>query len=123
MEFDLSEIVRTIVLFGALAFLVETMTEYLAAPLRDLIVKYLGFRVPMRYMAAAVGIAPAFVYGLDILPALGFPLKANWAGLIITGLIVGRGSNYTHEFLGLFKALTEGKVIPPGPSAGTRRRG
>lgn len=80
----------------ALAFLCESLTEYFfAEPLEGLGIdtKYL------RYVAAVVGVGLALLYGLDALrDFLGLNARIFPLGEVLTGLILGRGANYVHDF-------------------------
>ncbi len=51
-----------------------------------------------RYIAAAVGIVLSWVYKADLLALIGMQAALPWAGYVFTGLIIGRGSNFVHEF-------------------------
>ncbi len=83
----------------ALAFLSESITEYLfAGPLSS---RGLGRTLP--YVAAAVGVALCLAYQIDLMKsALG--LSPGWppVGQVLTGLILGRGSSYLHDFYTAF---------------------
>lgn len=54
----------------------------------------------LRYSAAAVGVALSIAYKADLLGLVG--LQSGWAGIsyVLTGLLIGRGSNYLHDFVG-----------------------
>lgn len=67
-----------------LAVLVEGIIEYLAIP------------VPSRfkpYLAAILAMIVCVAYGADLPAALGLP-AVRYVGSIVTGLVIGRGSNY-----------------------------
>ena len=55
-------------------------------------------RQPLKYVAVVVGVGMAFAYSLDLLNAA-FEIVAEpaWVGILLTGLAVGRGSNYVHD--------------------------
>jgi hypothetical protein len=95
-------IVGRFVLAFALAFIAESMSEYLFATWLELIEKRwpaLEEAQPMRYVSLLVGLALAFAYQLDILyEAFGYVAIWPWVGMLITGLVIGRGSNYLHDF-------------------------
>lgn len=90
-----------------LAFLAEGMTEYFFGPLFERLANWTG--VPelgdLRYIAALVGVGLSFGYALDVLAALGFESVWPWLGQLLTGIMVGRGSNYMHDFIGMFVHL------------------
>jgi hypothetical protein len=73
--------------FGAifvLAVLVEAVMEYLGTPIPSKI---------KPYVAAVAAIAVCLAYGADLPAALGLPAVA-YVGPVVTGLVIGRGSNY-----------------------------
>lgn len=84
----------------ALAFLCESLTEYF---FKDLLT---GLRVDtryLRYISAVVGVALCLVYGVDLFgDVLGVAVRFGPMGQVLTGLILGRGSNYVHDFYGRF---------------------
>lgn len=78
-----------------LAFLAEGMTEYLFSDVFDAA----GVdRKWLKYVAAAVGVALAVLYRLDLFAAY-FDLHAVYpaVGWVLTGLVIGRGANYVHD--------------------------
>ena len=102
-----------------LAFLAETMTEYFFRPFlkpdtlpgaepRD---PTNGQRVipswALRYFAALVGVALAVAYRADALALFGLDAWTPWIGWIVTGLVVGRGSNYLHDLIDRWLAPVE----------------
>lgn len=95
-------IVGRFVLAFALAFVAESMSEYLFASWLDALGKrwcWLAQFAPMRYVSLAVGLALSFAYQLDIIyEAFGYMAVWPWIGVVITGLAIGRGSNYLHDF-------------------------
>ncbi|MFH1485665.1 MAG: hypothetical protein ABIH46_06315 [Chloroflexota bacterium] len=82
----------------AFAFLCESLTEYFFSDLLEVVgldCRYL------RYVAALVGVGLALVYGLDaIKDFLGINPRLPHLGEVLTGLILGRGANYVHDFYG-----------------------
>ena len=52
----------------------------------------------LRYAACLVGVALCIVYDADLLGLLGLLPPWPWVGPIITGLLIGRGSNFIHDF-------------------------
>ncbi|MBI4301757.1 MAG: hypothetical protein HY664_04040 [Chloroflexi bacterium] len=81
----------------ALAFLAESLTEYLFA---DLLVSIKVDTKYLKYVAALVGVALALAYGLDAIQEF-FAVSPGLPhlGQVLTGLILGRGANYTHDFI------------------------
>lgn len=90
----------------ALAFLSESLTEYLfERPLKALRLDP-GY---LRYVAAAVGVALALAYQVDILQDIfGRGPGPGWVGQALTGLLLGRGANYVHDFYGRYVAKKGG---------------
>lgn len=83
-----------------LAFLAETITEYFFANwlgrLR-LDAKYL------RYVSAVIGVALCLAYGVDIMgDVLGLSPRLGAVGQVLSGLMLGRGANYVHDFYSRF---------------------
>jgi hypothetical protein len=87
-----------------LAFLAEGLTEYFAGPFFKWLARLAKFPElgDLRYIAALVGIGLAFAYRLDLLLAAGFQPSDPAIGHILTGLVIGRGSNYLHQFVDQF---------------------
>src|SRR5262245_39797857 len=74
---------------------------FLLATLVEGIVEYAGDKVPAtikQYVAAGVAIALCVAYNADLLALLGLTSPYPYVGAIATGLILGRGSNYLHDF-------------------------
>lgn len=84
----------------ALAFLAESLTEYLfSGPLE-------GLRLPsglLRYVAVGVGVLLAWAYDLDITrDLLELTPRPPILGVVLTGVILGRGASYVHDFYGSY---------------------
>jgi len=94
----------------ALAFLIETLVEYLVGEPINHIPKLMPFKWLMMYVSAGVGVGLGLFYKIDLI-ALIFQREATVVGIVITGLAIGRGSNYLHQFVGKF---FPGKPIPMG---------
>jgi len=52
----------------------------------------------LRYSAAGVGLVLCLIYRADLLALLGLTCPVPYAGAAITGLLIGRGANYIHDF-------------------------
>jgi hypothetical protein len=81
---------EVIALVFALAVIVEGIIEYLGTPLPS------QFKP---YAAALLGVAVCVAYNADVLALLGRPAQIPFVGAILTGLLIGRGSNYLHDVL------------------------
>jgi hypothetical protein len=49
------------------------------------------------------GVLLALVTGVNIFPLLGVNVKVEVLGVILTGILLGRGSNYVHDLLSKLK--------------------
>lgn len=95
--------ILAIVLF--IAFLIETLVEFALGTLFDKIPKLALLKWTIMYVAIAVAIFASFLYRLDLVFMLAQFLGTNdipqtTFGMIITGVAIGKGSNYLHD---LFK--------------------
>ena len=52
----------------------------------------------LRYVSVIIGIALCIVYNVDLLLHFGLIPPWPWVGSMITGLLIGRGSNFIHDF-------------------------
>jgi len=95
----------------ALAFLAESFVEYLLdVPLFFAKQKWpwLEHLKLMRYAALAVGVVMAFQYEIDLLyEAFGYVGQWPGFGVLLTGLGIGRGSNWLHDFWSTYLAPGE----------------
>ena len=105
----------------ALAFVSESMSEYLFGIAFDLLAKrwpILADIQPMRYISLAVGMALALAYQLDIIfEAFGYVAFWPWTGVAVTGLVIGRGSNYLHAFYSRYLKPTVIDEEPPAAAS------
>jgi len=88
-----------IVLF--LAFLTESMVEYFVGGLADHIPAIEPYKWLTIYVSAVFGVVASFIYRLDIVSLLSQFLQVQFAvttfGIVITGLVIGRGANFVHD--------------------------
>jgi len=61
----------------------------------------------MRYIAPMVAIALCFTYRADLFALLGIVSAWPWVGYLLTGLIIGRGANWVHDFAGRWLSPTQ----------------
>ena len=99
------------------------------------IIEYLGTPIPSRlkpYAAALLSTGVCLLYNADLLAILGYPAVVPYVGAVVTGLLIGRGSNYMNDFVsrlnivgapattvGLAEttpASPQGPVSPPSPA-------
>lgn len=92
-----------------LAFLTESLTEYIFGTLFDKIPKLTPYKWTLMYVAAIVGVFLCIFFKLDLLYIL-TSITAIFAGqepiiaitvpgMVITGVAVGRGSNFIHQLI------------------------
>jgi hypothetical protein len=96
-----------------LAFLAESVTEYFFGPLAKLLADKTGIPLlgDLRYVAALLGVGLCLAYRLDLLLAAGFQADVPVAGFVLTGVVIGRGSNFLHQFVEQFFPGNEGKGL------------
>jgi hypothetical protein len=92
-----------------IAVLIESVVEFLIAPIFNNFPKLTKFKWMQMYIACAVGIGAAFLYQLDLISllskylaqisAIDFQFPVTIIGLILTGAAIGRGSNYLHDLV------------------------
>lgn len=84
-----------------MAFFVEGTVEYLfAQPMTKFVADADTASQYLHYIALVAGVAAAFGFGLDLTRAIpGLTATQWWVGPLFTGVVIGRGSNYTHDIL------------------------
>lgn len=85
----------------ALAFLTESMVEYVFGTIADHVEKLKPYKWTLIYVALLVGVGLSWYYQLDLI-ALVAEQEPGQVGYIMTGLIVGRGANYLHDFVSAY---------------------
>jgi len=89
-----------------LATIAEALVEHLFAPILDAKTPeddkadpILGWKaLALRYTAVLIGVALCIVYQADILLYFDLTSPWPWVGYLITGILIGRGSNFVHDF-------------------------
>jgi len=108
-------LILAVVLF--IAFLVETLVEFLLAPLFEKVPKLTPFKWVTMYVAIAVAMFAAFLYRLDLVFMLAqflgvAEIPQTTYGIVITGIAIGKGSNYLHDLITKF--FVKQSVSPAG---------
>jgi len=75
-----------------LAFFTEGLVEYLFA-------KKEVSQPVLKYVALAIGIGLAIAYNVDLLAGVGMVSIVPVIGNIVSGIVIGRGSNYANDFV------------------------
>lgn len=57
----------------------------------------------VKYVALAAGVGLAIGYKIDLPAQLGLASAVPFLGYIVSGIVIGRGSNYLNDFFTLFK--------------------
>jgi len=81
------------ILIGAI--LTETLVEYIGL----IFGRYLFLSHLKCPISLIIGIITAFSFGLDIIPILGLQTHIPHIGVVMTGVLMSRGSNYLADFL------------------------
>ena len=89
-----------------LATIAEALVEHLFAPLVDLRTAdepdpaaLLDWRaLILRYISVFIGVLLCIVYRVDLLEFFKLASPWPWVGWVITGILIGRGSNFIHDF-------------------------
>lgn len=97
--------VSLVVLVVAVASLNERVVELLVKPLVQLIIKSeKGAPIVVKYLSVATALLLSWGFGLDVftplLESYGATVSAAWFGWVVTGILMGLGSNVAHELLG-----------------------
>lgn len=79
-----------------LTVFIEGFVEFLFAPFSKL-KPYLG------YVALIFGVVLAIIYQIDLLDMVGIQTPYTIISYSISGLIIGRGSNYVNDLISKFK--------------------
>lgn len=82
----------------ALAFLVESMVEYILGQIFEHKFEWKSHSWLLMYVSLACGVALAFFYKLDLI-ALIAGQEISVVGHILSGLVIGRGANFLHDFV------------------------
>jgi len=92
------EMAKLLALSVALAFLAESLVEYIFGTLMDKFEILKSYKWTLMYVALAAGVGLSFFYNLDLISLI-TDEAATVVGMILTGLIVGRGANFVHQFV------------------------
>lgn len=99
----------------ALAFLTESFVEYVFGIPMKKIAKLQPHVWTLNYVALAVGVGVAFYYSIDLISLIAQTAGGEWGatpvGIVLTGMIIGRGSNFLSDFV--YKYLKTKPDQPP----------
>lgn len=95
--------VYIVVLALVLASLVEGFTEYIFGTAFEKFTKLQPYKWLLMYISLIVGIGLMFYYQLDLIALIanmaGASLPVTPVGLVLSGLVIGRGANYANDFV------------------------
>ena len=92
------ETAKIVTLALALAFMAESSVEYVLGTPFKKFPKLQELSWLLMYVSLGVGIGLAFLYSLDLL-ALITGETATVQGITLSGLAIGRGAQYLHDFV------------------------
>ncbi len=95
---SVQESLRLMAFALALAFLAESMVEYIFGQAVDHIPALGKLRWALMYVALGAGVGLAFFYQVDLL-ALIQDEPSTAVGFAMSGLVIGRGANFVHDFI------------------------
>lgn len=86
------------------AFMVESMVEYLAGTAFDKFPALVPYKWALMYLGAAAGIVAALYYRFDLVFLIsrlsgGEVVQPSIFGIILTGLAIGRGAGFLNDLL------------------------
>lgn len=79
----------------------------------------------LKYVAAGLGVLLCLAYNADLLASLGLVSLYPFVGQVLTGLVIGRGSNYLNDFISKFRGNASAVVsaqVPAGSGASAEVR-
>lgn len=89
-----------------LAYLIETLVEAIFGRVVDHVTVLQPFKWTLVYVAVGVGVIGAFIYQYDLIYLLsqfmGVPVEKTGFGITITGVGIGMGAAYIHQFVSKF---------------------
>lgn len=89
---------ETIAGISLLAVIIEGTVKYLLGEAPD------GFTRPyIQYITLGLGVVLSVLYQVDILAMIGLVSPIPYVGYVVSGLIIGRGSNYLNDIIGNFR--------------------
>lgn len=102
MNIELS-VLGVLAIIFLLAFLVESLVEYLFGAVFDHVPKLTPFKWCLMYIALVVGVIGAFVYKFDLIYLIGQfvgnAVTITYFGIVLTGAAIGRGAGYLHDLV------------------------
>jgi hypothetical protein len=108
-------ILGTLGIILLLAFTLEAMIEYFLGAWFEHVPQVQKYKWLTIYIAAVAGVVGAIIYQFDLIYLIGqwleTPIKSHIFGVVLTGLAIGRGSNFIHDLIKRFFASNEPRVV------------
>ena len=101
---------QTVVLILVLAITVEAIIQYSKTIIEMLEKKqYKTFATQLAAILLSVFIC--FTAGVDLYTLVGVSFTLPWFGMLLTGIVVSRGSNYTSDFIKRLQNPDIGEIV------------
>ena len=101
---------QTVVLILVLAITVEAIIQYSKTIIEMLEKKqYKTFATQLAAILLSVFIC--FTAGVDLYTLVGVSFTLPWLGMLLTGIVVSRGSNYTSDFIKRLQNPDIGEIV------------
>ena len=98
-----------------LSFLVEALVEFIYGQFCDHFPVLEPYKWLSFVLAMITSVIGAFIYQFDLLYLvgqwLGSPIALHPFGILLTGLAIGRGSNFIHDIISKFFKSGDPKVV------------
>ena len=101
---------QTIVLILMLAVTVEALIQYVKSIIKMVEDKqYKTFGTQLAAILLAIFIC--FAAGVDLYALVGISFAIPWLGVLLTGVVISRGSNYTADFIKRLQNPDIGEIV------------
>ncbi len=98
-------------------FIISILTEAIWETIKTVVKKNGSWHINVnRVGAICVGLILAVGAGVDIMKAIGLPIRVPYVGMILTGVLISRGANFVHDIINNITVRTNGiekKSIQP----------
>lgn len=93
-------------LIFALAVLIEGSVEYFLGTIFNKFPRLTPHAWTLMYVSLLLGIGVSIYYALDVIALIavqaGLSMSPSPVGEVATGILIGRGANYVHQFISKF---------------------